>query len=143
MKPIMAKREKPITNMTMATAGIGAVGSKVAILGLTFKEDCPDLRNSRVPDIVTELRAYGCEVLVHDPFCDPSETLEEYGITITLHENLPRVSALILAVAHKMYKEWTPQEWIEHLLPQGVVIDVKNLVPLKQLEESGYRVWKL
>jgi UDP-N-acetyl-D-glucosamine/UDP-N-acetyl-D-galactosamine dehydrogenase len=131
------------TLKTMASTGISPVNSKVTILGLTFKEDCPDIRNSQVPNIITELRAHGCEVFVHDPFCDPSEALEEYGIEMTLHENLPRVSVLILAVAHMMYKEWTPQDWLELLLPQGVVTDVKNLVPLKELEESGYRVWKL
>ena len=59
------------TVQEMAKIGIGAVGTRVLVLGLTFKEDCPDLRNSRVPDILRELKAYGCEVLVHDPYCDP------------------------------------------------------------------------
>ncbi len=127
----------------MASAGIGTVGKQVIVLGLTFKEDCADLRNSQVPDIIMELRSYGCEVLVHDPFCDPEEAQEEFGIQLTPNENLPRASAVILAVAHKMYRDWIPQEWLKLLLTQGVVTDVKNVVPAKQLEESGYLVWKL
>ena len=131
------------TVKTMASAGIGTVGKQVIVLGLTFKEDCADLRNSQVPDIIMELRSYGCEVLVHDPFCDPEEAQEEFGIQLTPNENLPRASAVILAVAHKMYRDWIPQEWLKLLLTQGVVTDVKNVVPAKQLEESGYLVWKL
>jgi UDP-N-acetyl-D-galactosamine dehydrogenase len=131
------------TVKTMASAGIGTVGKQVIVLGLTFKENCSDIRNSQVPDIIMELRSYGCEVLVHDPFCDPEEAQEEFGIQLTPNENLPRASAVILAVAHKMYRDWIPQEWLKLLLTQGVVTDVKNVVPAKQLEESGHLVWKL
>ena len=70
------------TVQEMAKIGIGAVGAHVLVLGLTFKEDCPDLRNSRVPDILRELKAYGCEVLVHDPYCDPKEAKMEYGVDL-------------------------------------------------------------
>jgi UDP-N-acetyl-D-glucosamine/UDP-N-acetyl-D-galactosamine dehydrogenase len=131
------------TLKTMAAAGIGAMGSKVTILGLTFKEDCPDLRNSKVPDIIHELRQYGCDIQVHDPRCDPQEAKKEFGLQLTPQENLGQASVLILAVAHKLYRDWTSKEWIKLLLPQGVVTDVKNIVPVQQLKESGYRVWKL
>ncbi|MEK9669225.1 MAG: nucleotide sugar dehydrogenase, partial [Deltaproteobacteria bacterium] len=70
------------TVQEMAKMGIGAVGTRVLVLGLTFKEDCPDLRNSKVPDIIEELTKYGCEVLVHDPYCDPKEAKSEYGVEL-------------------------------------------------------------
>mgnify|MGYP003315646052 CR=1 FL=1 len=94
------------TVQELARAGIGAVGAKILVLGLTFKEDCPDLRNSRVPDIIHELKNYGCEVLVHDPYCDPEEANAECDVELvhTL-ENVRQVSAMILAVAHQLYKE--------------------------------------
>ena len=97
------------TVQEMAKMGIGAVGARVLVLGLTFKEDCPDLRNSRVPDILRELKAYGCEVLVHDPYCDPKEAKMEYGVDLIKKVNeIALVSAIVLAVAHKPFKEWSP-----------------------------------
>ena len=88
----------------LAKVGIGAVGAKVLVLGLTFKEDYPDLRNSCVPDIIEELKNYGCEVLVHDPHCDSEEVIAEYGVK--LKENLEivqKVSVVMFAVVHPPY----------------------------------------
>ena len=127
----------------MAAAGISTVGSKVTILGLTFKEDCPDLRNSKVPDIIRELRQYGCDIQVHDSWCDPIEAAEEYGLELTPQEKLHQASAIILAVAHKSYRDWTPEEWRQLLLPSGVIADVKNIVPARAMEQAGYLVWRL
>ena len=62
---------------------------------------------------------------------------EEYGIHLTLQENIPLVSAIVITVAHKIYKDWNTEEWLKLLLPQGVVIDIKNVVPAKYIEESG------
>jgi UDP-N-acetyl-D-glucosamine/UDP-N-acetyl-D-galactosamine dehydrogenase len=131
------------TVKTMAAAGIGAVGSKVTILGLTFKEDCPDLRNSRVPDIIAELRAYGCEVFVHDPFCDPSEALEEYGVELVPLNMVSPANAIVMAVAHKPYREWSLTNWLERLQAGGIVMDVKGIAPRKQLSREGVRVCRL
>ena len=82
----------------LAKVGKGAVGAKILVLGLTFKEDCPDLRNSRVPDILEELNAYGCELYVHDPYCDMDEAREEYGLELS--NFIPAADAILLAVAH-------------------------------------------
>ena len=132
------------TVQEMAKMGIGAVGARVLVLGLTFKEDCPDLRNSRVPDILRELKAYGCEVLVHDPYCDPKEAKMEYGVDLIKKVNeIALVSAIVLAVAHKPFKEWSPAQWLARLQAEGVVMDVKGIVPRDELAMAGIRIWGL
>ncbi|MFZ8899769.1 MAG: nucleotide sugar dehydrogenase, partial [Alphaproteobacteria bacterium] len=132
------------TVQELAKVGIGAVGAKVLVLGLTFKEDCPDLRNSRVPDIIQELQHYGCEVLVHDPHCDPAEAKAEYRVELMGNlENSPKVSAVVLAVAHQLYREWGLDQWHDKLIPGGVVVDVKGIAPKAALEERGIRIWRL
>jgi len=131
------------TVKTMASAGIGAVGSKVIVLGLTFKEDCPDIRNSRVPDIISELKRYGCEVLVHDPYCDTQLIHEEYGLKVCELETLEPAHAVVLAVAHKQYREWTMNNWKSLLLPNGIVADVKNVAPAEELTKINISVWRL
>jgi UDP-N-acetyl-D-galactosamine dehydrogenase len=131
------------TVKTMASAGIGAVGSKVIVLGLTFKEDCPDIRNSRVPDIISELKRYGCEVLVHDPYCDTQVIHEEYGLKVCELETLEPAHAVVLAVAHKQYREWTMNNWKLLLLPNGIVADVKNVAPAEELTKINISVWRL
>ena len=114
------------------------------VLGLTFKEDCPDLRNSRVPDILRELKAYGCEVLVHDPYCDPKEAKMEYGVDLIKKVNeIALVSAIVLAVAHKPFKEWSPAQWLKRLQAGGVVIDVKGIARREELVQVGINIWRL
>jgi UDP-N-acetyl-D-glucosamine/UDP-N-acetyl-D-galactosamine dehydrogenase len=131
------------TIKTMVSAGIEIVGSKVTILGLAFKEDCPDLRNSRIPDIIAELHQYGCETQVHDPYCDSGEAAEEYGVQLIPLEELQKAFALILAVRHKSFMEWSPDTWLQLLHSGGIVADVKNAVPLLELEQAGHSVWRL
>jgi len=103
---------------------------RVAVLGLTFKENVPDLRNSRVPDIIKELREYGVQVLVHDPLAEPEEAVEEYGIHLSPWGQVENVDGLILAVPHRGYADMTVQELLKPLrsLQEGVVIDVKWLL---------------
>ena len=132
------------TVQELAKVGIGAVGAKVLVLGLTFKEDCPDLRNSRVPDIIQELKHYGCKVLVHDPHCDSAEAKAEYRVELMGNlESSPKVSAVVLAVAHQLYREWGLDQWHDKLIPGGVVVDVKGIAPKAALDEQGVRVWRL
>jgi len=85
---------------TMIRSGSSIRGVRVNVLGLTFKENCPDLRNSRVMDVITELREYGCEVFVHDPLADPVSAEHEYGLQLTPWADLPRADAVLLCVAH-------------------------------------------
>ena len=131
------------TVQELAQVGKGAVGAKVLVLGLTFKEDCPDLRNSRVPDIIAEMKAYGGDVYVHDPFCDAVEAREEYGVVLTDLKNIPAADAVVLAVAHRPFRSWAPQEWQNLLSESAVVVDVKGSAPRLELEEAGVRVWRL
>ena len=87
----------------MIQAGFPVKGAKVNVLGLTFKENCPDLRNSRVIDVISELRSYGADVHVHDPVADAQEAVHEYGVTLRSWDQLPRAHAMVVAVAHREF----------------------------------------
>jgi UDP-N-acetyl-D-galactosamine dehydrogenase len=117
---------------------------KVAVLGLTFKENVPDLRNSRVPDIIHELCEYGVQVLAHDPIAEPEEAVAEYGIHLQQWNDLKNVDGLVIAVAHRAYAEMGLQELLKPLRSQqdGVVIDVKSLLDRTQLS-SSLKYWRL
>lgn len=112
----------------LCSVGVNACKGRVGILGLTFKENVPDLRNSRVPDIVKELETYGIQPLVNDPMGDPAEALKEYGITLSPLDALFEMDALILAVGHKEYQRMGANGLIERLSRNGsVFVDVKSV----------------
>ncbi len=115
--------------------------SKVGILGLTFKENVPDLRNSKIPDIVAELATFGIEAMVHDPLGDPREAHEEYKIELTPLDKLVGLDAAILAVAHREYIG-NPAAIYERVRDGGVVIDVKSALPTTK-PPRGIRLWSL
>ncbi|MDP2383486.1 MAG: nucleotide sugar dehydrogenase [Nitrospirota bacterium] len=117
---------------------------KVAVLGLTFKENVPDLRNSKVPDIIQELREYGVQVLVHDPIAEPEEAVAEYGIHLQQWDDLKNVDGVIVAVAHRAYAEMNLEELLKPLRDQrdGVVIDVKSLLDQAKISPS-LKYWRL
>lgn len=110
---------------------------RVGILGLTFKENVPDLRNSRVPDIVTELKSYGINPLVHDPLGDPDEAFKEYGIHLMSFDNLKNLDALILAVGHNEYLQHGAS-MLSSLIKNnsGVFVDVKSLFSPEDLPKT-------
>ncbi len=116
--------------------------AKVGILGLTFKENVPDLRNSKIPDIVQELATFGIDAMVHDPLGDPHEAFEEYKIEITALEKLQNLDAVFLAVAHKEYIT-NPAQIFERVRDGGVVIDVKSALPSGTKPPRGIRLWSL
>jgi len=118
-------------------------GARVAILGLTFKENCPDLRNSRVVDIVAELREYCCDILVHDPLADPHEAQEEYGITLTTWEELGGCQAVILAVPHASYLTLGVAELAAIMADDGTLIDIKSVLDRDKLAAAAMSVWRL
>ena len=117
---------------------------RVAVLGLTFKENVPDLRNSKVLGIIQELREYGVQVLVHDPIAEPEEAVVEYGIHLQQWNDLKNVDGLVIAVAHRVYAEMGLQELLKPLRSQqeGVVIDVKCLLDPAKLS-SSLKYWRL
>jgi UDP-N-acetyl-D-galactosamine dehydrogenase len=116
--------------------------ARVGILGLTFKENVPDLRNSKIPDIVAELATFGIEALVHDPLGNPEEAYEEYKIRIAPLEQLTQLDAIILAVAHREYVA-NPGAIFERVRDHGVVIDVKSALPAAPRPPRGIRMWSL
>jgi UDP-N-acetyl-D-glucosamine/UDP-N-acetyl-D-galactosamine dehydrogenase len=103
-------------------------GARVGIVGLTFKEDVPDLRNSRVPDIVAELEEYGISAAVHDPMADAAEAAHEYGVTLVGLDSFKDLDGLVLAVPHRMLREQGWSRLFETLSPGGIFIDVKSAV---------------
>ena len=127
----------------MIAAGSPVRGARVNVLGLTFKEDVPDLRNSRVIDVIHELQTYGVEVIVHDPIADPRDAHEEYGVELVRWEELPRADAVVAAVAHKCYVDKPMNRLLEKLKPGGIFIDVKSRFDKEALETAGACVWKL
>ena len=131
------------TIQAMASAKIGSVGTIVTILGLTFKEDCPDIRNSRVPEIIFELKKYGCEVQVHDPLCNPEEAQKEYGVSICKENELLPAQAIILAVAHHSYIEWTLEHWRKLLKSGCIFVDIQSKINLDPFRSAGYIIWQL
>jgi UDP-N-acetyl-D-galactosamine dehydrogenase len=110
--------------------GLPVKGARVGVLGLTFKENVPDLRNSRVPDIIAELRSFGSEVLVHDPVGDAAEALREYQLVISPLAEIQGLDALVLAVSHNEYITMGSSNLARRIKPNGVIVDVKScLVP--------------
>ena len=127
----------------MTCAGLAITNADITVLGLTFKEDCPDLRNSKVIDIIRELQSYGVRVHVHDPLADADEAMHEYGVTLTPWNKLPRAGAIIAAVAHKSLLERYAGDLSDKLVPQGVFVDVKAKADAQALKAKGYVVWRL
>ena len=110
-------------------ADLPVKGARVGILGLTFKENVSDLRNSRVPDIIRELAQYGIQVIVHDPMSSPSEAQHEYGVSLQPLESLADLDGLILAVPHAQYMEMGVGRIAGRVKPNGILIDVKSVFP--------------
>ena len=110
-------------------------GSKVAVLGLTFKENVPDLRNSKVIDIIRELRDYGIEPLVHDPMVSNEDAMHEYDVHLSDEADINDVDAVILAVNHRAY----PQDFSKltnRIRIGGVLVDVKSAMPLENVRRD-------
>lgn len=126
----------------LIAANGGLENARVGVLGLTFKENVPDLRNSRVPDIMKELSEYGIKALVHDPMADASEAMHEYGVELSSLDQLGGLDALILAVPHRHYTEQGIGLVTQLLKPGGVLVDIKSVFRPQQMPE-GIRYWSL
>lgn len=128
----------------MIHAGSLVMGAKVVVLGLTFKENCPDLRNSKVANVVRELADFGCEVFVHDPMADNLEAKHEYGIELTPWENLPNeVDAVVAAVMHKEYVQNPLANLLGLLKKGGVFVDIKSAFDADAIRTAGFSLWRL
>jgi len=124
-------------------SGHPVLGCVVTVLGITFKEDCPDLRNSKVIDIIKELEDYGIEVQVCDPLADPAEAAHEYGVTLVPRPDLKPAVAVIAAVAHAPYRALSAAELAGMMGANPVLIDVKGLYDRREMNGAGIKVWTL
>lgn len=131
----------------MIDAGQAPKKSKIAILGLTFKENCPDTRNSKVEDIIKQLNTYGIKPLIVDPWADKTEAMKEYGIELTDMGDIKDVDCIIVAVAHKQFKDISIDDlkklYRECPDNEKVLLDVKGIYDIFKLKESGLRFWRL
>ncbi|OYV70953.1 MAG: hypothetical protein B7Z74_07355, partial [Deltaproteobacteria bacterium 21-66-5] len=127
----------------MIRAGHNVLGSTVTVLGLTFKENCPDLRNSKVIDIIRELKDYGVNVQVADALADPDEAVHEYGVTLTPFSELKPASALVVAVSHSDYCKLSAENLKSLSVGKPVVIDVKGVYDKAAMLSSGINLWRL
>lgn len=131
------------TLKNMIACGSYVKGARVNILGLTFKENCADLRNSKVTDVIKELKTYGVEVFVHDPYADPEEAMHEYGVRLMAWEDLPRADAIVSAVSHNEFISLSVEDFQRKLVKGGCFIDVKSIFNTVELEQAGIKVWRL
>ena len=131
----------------MVLAGKSPKKAKIAIFGLTFKENCPDIRNSKVIDIITHLKGYGCNPIVVDPWANQSDALDEYGITLTQMTEVDNLDCLILAVAHNEFCKISVDQYLKLFrdIPneEKVIIDIKNILNRNDLDCLGIRSWRL
>ena len=127
----------------MIANGSAVKGAHVNVLGLTFKENCPDLRNSRVIDVIHELQAYGVQVHVHDPVPPQEDALHEYGVQLENWQDLPQAEALVVAVAHRCFIERSLDDLLAKLIPKGTFIDVKSQFDADTLRARKLRLWRL
>ncbi|QDX81587.1 GDP-mannose dehydrogenase [Denitratisoma sp. DHT3] len=128
----------------MIHCGGNIKGARIVLLGLTFKENCADLRNSKVADLVAELQSFGTEVSIHDPLADAAEARHEYGLELTPWEALPRdADALVFAVSHAEYLQRPTAELLTLVKPGGVVIDVKAALDAAAVQARGCALWRL
>lgn len=142
----MGKYVAENTVKQMIQSGKVIKGSRVLVLGLTFKEDVPDIRNTKVVDIVSELSDYGIDVLIHDPLANAEETWHEYGVELTALDAVGTVDAIVYAVAHNQFKQLSVND-IAKLCTNGngggVVIDVKSALKRHEVEAAGMSYWSL
>ena len=131
------------TVKSLIKSGSQVLGAKVIVMGLTFKENCPDLRNSKVVDVISELKAYGVDVIVHDPVPEADEAMHEYGLSLTPWNELPQAEAIVLAVAHTEFKQRPLSDFMTKIKSGGVFVDVKCQMDAAALREAGLRVWRL
>jgi len=127
----------------MIHSGHNILGATVTVFGLTFKENCPDLRNSKVIDIISELEDYGVNVQVCDPLADPVEALHEYGVSLTSFNELKPCDAIVVAVAHKEYLSLSIDRLREMMNGAPLIIDIKGIYDRQLMENSNIRFWRL
>lgn len=154
----MAKYVAENTIKSLIKANKRVNGAKVAVLGITFKEDCPDTRNTKVVDIINELKEYGIDIIVTDPVSDKNELIEEYGIELIEFNEINNVDAIILSVSHKEYREMSIEDFnklysknnildevaaTKEEFEKKVLIDVKGILDKNSINNEEFLYWRL
>jgi len=139
----MGKYVAEQTVKQMIANDLSVKGAPIIVLGMTFKENCPDIRNSKVIDVVRELQSFGARVLVHDPIASSAECEHEYGVPLTAWDSLPQASAIVASVSHKEYADMGADGLLRKLVPGGVFVDVKSAYDPAALQAAGVRSWRL
>lgn len=123
--------------------GLDFANLQATVLGFTFKEDCPDVRNTKVIDIIKELEDYNAKVYCCDPVADAPDAEHEYGVRFTKFDDLPQVPLLILAVAHHEFKNMGLDVLLSKVQSGGIILDVKSILPKEEIRARGYILWRL
>lgn len=139
----MGKYVAEQTVKQMIANDLSVKGAPIIVLGMTFKENCPDIRNSKVIDVVRELQSFGARVLVHDPIASSAECEHEYGLGLTDWDSLPQAAAIVASVSHKEYADMGVDGLLRKLVPGGVFVDVKSAYDPVALQSAGARSWRL
>ena len=123
--------------------GVSPIKAKITIFGLSFKENCPDLRNTKVITILNKLNHYNCLVQVVDPIVSPDDALDQYGIKLNKIQSIEKQDAIILAVPHKQFLNYNQNEWLKLIKDSGVIIDVKSSYSEEFFSHVGIKYWSL
>ena len=139
----MGKFIADCTVAELAKKNIDTKSAKVAILGITFKENCPDIRNTKIPDIINHLKVYKCKIYAVDPFADIAETKLKYNVDLLSLDQIAECDAVIIAVAHDEYKLIAKEDWQKLLKNKGVLIDVKSILSKNYFIDTDITHWRL
>ena len=123
--------------------GFNVKNSNILVLGLSFKENCPDLRNSKTLDLIYNLQEFGCKVTAHDPVVNVNETKKNFNFFTSDWESIQKVDAIILAVPHLQYFEMTMDKILQKLKPNRIVFDIKSFFDINVVKEKGHEIWRL
>jgi UDP-N-acetyl-D-galactosamine dehydrogenase len=128
----------------MLQNGIDVARSKVGVMGITFKENCPDIRNSKVADLVKELQSWGVTVVVTDPWADAAEVKHEYGIQLGEIDTNNQVDSLVVAVGHQEFRGYSPEIFKSYCTKhhQPVIADLKSLFDRHAMAQAGFSVFR-
>ncbi len=127
----------------MILAKINVSNAKVVILGLTFKENCPDTRNSKVDDIIKKLNEFGVEPIIVDPYAREEDAMHEYGVRLTKLEDVHDADCIIVAVAHDAFKNISIEEFFNKNNSKNVIVDVKGMINKDRYDSNKYILWRL
>ena len=126
----------------MQDLGINVKKSQITVLGVTFKENCSDLRNSKVLDLIVKLKSYGCKINIHDPMVIASEA-KKYGFSLNKWNDINKSEAIILAVPHKEYLKMPLDNILQKLKKNGILLDIKSVISEKKVLQKGFNIWRL